>query len=91
MAERGREYDRQLGIVFSGDRAGNLGGARDLTDLRGLVAFFLGSVTFCGLAGDVAQLGERGVRNAEVEGSIPFVSIQYRNINNLEIVARACA
>lgn len=24
--------------------------------------------------GDVAQLGERGVRNAEVEGSIPFVS-----------------
>ena len=25
--------------------------------------------------GDVAQLGERGVRNAEVEGSIPFVSI----------------
>jgi hypothetical protein len=26
---------------------------------------------FCG---DVAQLGERGVRNAEVEGSIPFIS-----------------
>jgi hypothetical protein len=25
-------------------------------------------------SGDVAQLGERGVRNAEVEGSIPFVS-----------------
>jgi hypothetical protein len=27
--------------------------------------------------GDVAQLGERGVRNAEVEGSIPFISILY--------------
>ena len=26
--------------------------------------------------GDVAQLGERGVRNAEVEGSIPFVSMK---------------
>ena len=26
------------------------------------------------LPGDVAQLGECGVRNAEVEGSIPFVS-----------------
>ena len=26
---------------------------------------------FCG---DVAQSGERGVRNAEVEGSIPFIS-----------------
>ena len=25
--------------------------------------------------GDVAQLGERGVRNAEVEGSNPFISI----------------
>lgn len=24
--------------------------------------------------GDVAQLGERGVRNAEAEGSIPFIS-----------------
>lgn len=29
-----------------------------------------------GLPGDVAQLGECGVRNAEVEGSIPFVSIK---------------
>src|SRR5678815_3454800 len=28
--------------------------------------------------GDVAQLGERRVRNAEVEGSIPFVSTRYR-------------
>ena len=25
-------------------------------------------------SGDVAQLGERGVRNAEVEGSTPFIS-----------------
>jgi hypothetical protein len=25
-------------------------------------------------SGDVAQLGERGVRNAEVEGSNPFIS-----------------
>ena len=28
--------------------------------------------------GDVAQLGERGVRNAEVEGSIPFISIHIK-------------
>jgi hypothetical protein len=28
--------------------------------------------------GDVAQLGERGVRNAEVEGSIPFISISIK-------------
>ena len=28
-------------------------------------------------SGDVAQLGERGVRNAEVEGSIPFVSTSH--------------
>lgn|GEM_PF-3826772 len=26
------------------------------------------------LIGDVAQMGERSVRNAEVEGSIPFIS-----------------
>ena len=26
------------------------------------------------LAGDVAQLGERGVRNAEARGSIPLIS-----------------
>jgi hypothetical protein len=26
------------------------------------------------ICGDVAQSGERGVRNAEVEGSIPFIS-----------------
>ena len=32
-----------------------------------------GWLYFCP-SGDVAQLGERGVRNAEVEGSIPFVS-----------------
>jgi hypothetical protein len=40
------------------------------------VAFFGGSATDSSLSGDVAQLGERGVRNAEVEGSIPFVSIR---------------
>ena len=28
----------------------------------------------CGLEGDVAQLGERSVRNAEVVGSNPIVS-----------------
>jgi hypothetical protein len=27
--------------------------------------------------GDVAQLGERRVRNAKVEGSIPFVSTTF--------------
>ena len=29
--------------------------------------------------GDVAQLGERGVRNAEVEGSNPFISIPIKS------------
>ena len=29
-------------------------------------------------SGDVAQLGERRVRNAKVEGSIPFVSTKFR-------------
>ena len=29
--------------------------------------------------GDVAQLGERGVRNAEVRGSIPLISTIYLN------------
>ena len=28
-------------------------------------------------SGDVAQLGERRVRNAKVEGSIPFVSTKF--------------
>ncbi len=31
--------------------------------------------SFCG---DVAQLGERGVRNAEARGSIPLISTQKR-------------
>ena len=31
------------------------------------------------LNGDVAQLGERRVRNAKVEGSNPFVSISYKS------------
>jgi hypothetical protein len=31
------------------------------------------------LDGDVAQLGERRVRNAKVEGSNPFVSISYNS------------
>ena len=33
-----------------------------------------GRGTCCGLDGAVAQLGERRVRNAKVEGSIPFRS-----------------
>ena len=39
------------------------------------VVIFRLSANFEPIPGDVAQLGERGVRNAEVEGSIPFVSI----------------
>jgi hypothetical protein len=34
------------------------------------------------ILGDVAQLGERSVRNAEVEGSIPFVSTLQRLISS---------
>ena len=37
------------------------------------------------LRGDVAQLGERRVRNAKVEGSIPFVST-----NSLSPMVQAC-
>ena len=29
--------------------------------------------------GDVAQMGERGVRNAEVRGSIPLISTKLKN------------
>ena len=39
--------------------------------LTALIQFDMILRLFCG---DVAQLGERGVRNAEVEGSIPFIS-----------------
>jgi hypothetical protein len=49
-----------------------------LTGIAGIVYI---SFTFFGLltkgdfkSGDVAQLGERGVRNAEVRGSIPLIS-----------------
>ena len=38
-------------------------------------------------SGDVAQLGERRVRNAKVEGSIPFVST--RNVESPSIWRRA--
>jgi hypothetical protein len=40
-----------------------------------------------GMAGAVAQLGERGVRNAEVRGSIPLRSTRFipNIINNLLI------
>ena len=34
------------------------------------------------LRGAVAQLGERRVRNAKVEGSIPFRSTSFANKNN---------
>ena len=30
--------------------------------------------------GDVAQLGERGVRNAEVRGSIPLISTIFTDV-----------
>ena len=30
-------------------------------------------------SGDVAQMGERGVRNAEVAGSIPVISTKFSN------------
>ncbi len=33
--------------------------------------------------GDVAQLGERGVRIAEARGSIPLISTIFRNIRGL--------
>ena len=35
--------------------------------------------------GDVAQLGERGVRNAEVRGSIPLIStkLNCHNVSNI--------
>ena len=31
------------------------------------------------MVGDVAQLGERGVRNAEARGSIPLISTRIRS------------
>ena len=34
--------------------------------------------------GDVAQLGERGVRNAEAEGSSPFISTNYSEMPSRE-------
>ena len=34
-------------------------------------------------SGDVAQLGERSVRNAEVEGSNPFVSTRQASLPDL--------
>ncbi len=42
--------------------SGNRGGRKSVLNTSDLVS------------GDVAQLGERGVRNAEVEGSNPFIS-----------------
>ncbi len=33
--------------------------------------------------GDVAQLGERSVRNAEAEGSIPFISTRILQVADL--------
>src|SRR6266513_1644510 len=39
---------------------------------RAPAAALFGAIIIC--RGDVAQLGERRVRNAKVEGSIPFVS-----------------
>ncbi len=41
--------------------------------------------------GDVAQMGERGVRNAEVEGSIPFVSTEVCNLKYLDLLIGTCA
>jgi hypothetical protein len=42
------------------------------------------------ICGEVAQLGERGVRNAEVESSSLFFSTNYREIWPL-IALRPCA
>ena len=40
-------------------------------ELTVYLQFDMEDKSFCG---DVAQLGERGVRNAEVRGSIPLIS-----------------
>ena len=51
-----------------------------------LTAFFQIDMVQKRSCGDVAQLGERGVRNAEVEGSIPFIStivLKFVNTNHL--------
>ena len=39
------------------------------------------------LSGDVAQLGERRVRNAEARGSIPLISTIVNNLEGLPSVA----
>ena len=44
-----------------------------------LTAFFQIDMVQKRSCGDVAQLGERGVRNAEVEGSNPFISIPIKS------------
>ncbi len=43
----------------------------------------------CGLGG-LAQLGERGVRNAEVEGSIPLPSTIIKKYSRLGLLRRVC-
>ena len=37
--------------------------------------------------GDVAQLGERGVRNAEAEGSNPFISTMFNLADRMNLSA----
>ena len=36
------------------------------------------------MVGDVAQLGERGVRNAEARGSIPLISTKNQSVKILK-------
>jgi hypothetical protein len=48
---------------------------RLFADFFELTEFFQVDMVLQISCGDVAQLGERGVRNAEVEGSNPFISI----------------
>jgi hypothetical protein len=49
----------------------------------------VGAIIIC--RGDVAQLGERRVRNAKVEGSIPFVSTNRHGGPGLRLALFICA